>query len=232
MSSTQAEALAQTLILADRAQARALIEAWASEKGYESVVLELLCPALEIIGQGWSDSSGEVSLSQGYVAAKIAEEVLGKVLELRQGVGTAQAVKGSLVLGNIQDDFHPLGRKMVASFLRLDGWEVHDLGVDVSAQDLVDKAEATGARVVGASAMMYTTAKNVLALRQEIDRRGLKGRLQLAVGGAVFKLRPELVEEFGADGTAATALQAPALVAALGQRSCDHDAALRGGGAL
>jgi methanogenic corrinoid protein MtbC1 len=232
MSSTQAEALAQTILLADRAKARSLIEAWASEKGYESVVLELLSPALEIIGQGWSEGSGEVSLSQGYVAAKIAEEVLGKVLELRLGVGGAQAVKGSLVLGNIQDDFHPLGRKMVASFLRLDGWEVHDLGVDVSAQDLVDKAEATGARVVGASAMMYTTAKNVLALRQEIDRRGLKGRLQLAVGGAVFKLRPELVEEFGADGTTATALQAPALFAELWQRSCVFEAALREGGAL
>ena len=231
MSSTQAEALAAIILLADRTRARSLIEAWAQEKGYDSVVLELLSPAFEIIGKGWEEGAGEVSLSQGYVAAKIAEEVLGKVLELRMGAGETQVTRGPIVLGNIQDDFHPLGRKMVASFLRLEGWDVHDLGVDVSAKDLVDKAEATGARVVGVSAMMHTTAKNVQLLRQEIDRRGLKGRLQLAVGGAVFKLRPELVEECGADGTAVTALQAPALFEELWQRSCACEAALRSGDA-
>ena len=229
MSSTEAEALAESIRMADRTRARALIENWAIAKGYVSVVMDLLSPALEIIGRGWSEGSGEVSLSQGYVAAKIAEEVMGKVLEQRSKNSEPYASKGPVVLGNIQDDYHPLGRKMVVSFLRLEGWEVHDLGVDASAKDLVDTAQIAGARVVGASAMMYSTAKNVLLLRQEIDRRGLNGRLQLAVGGAVFKLRPELVEELGADGTAPTALHAPALFEELWQRSCAFEAALRQG---
>jgi methanogenic corrinoid protein MtbC1 len=59
--------------------------------------------------------------------------------------------------------------------------------------------------------MMLTTAENVRALRNEIDARGLRGRVRLAVGGAVFKLRPELMDEVGGDGTASSAIQAPEL---------------------
>jgi methanogenic corrinoid protein MtbC1 len=69
----------------------------------------------------------------------------------------------------------------------------------------VDKAIEVGAFVVGASAMMQTTALNIRKLRDLIDARGLKGRLKLAVGGAVFNWRPELVAEVGGDGTSGNA---------------------------
>ncbi|MDE3032549.1 MAG: corrinoid-binding protein, partial [Acidobacteriota bacterium] len=81
----------------------------------------------------------------------------------------------------------------------------------------LDAAEAQGARVIGASAMMYTTAKNAARLREELERRGQAGRIQLALGGAVFKLRPELVATFGGDGTAPSAVEAPALFERLWQ---------------
>jgi methanogenic corrinoid protein MtbC1 len=93
--------------------------------------------------------------------------------------------------------------------------------VDVPAGQFVDEAEAKGVRVIGASAMMYTTARNVVRIREELERRGLAGRIQLAVGGAVFKLRPELVAEFGGDGTAASAVEASPLFQELWQRSLD-----------
>jgi methanogenic corrinoid protein MtbC1 len=230
MQATSIDDLVESIRQADRTRARVLVEAWAAEKGYESVVLDLLSPALESIGKGWSEGTGEVSLAQAYVASKLAEEVLGKVLAQRAGSGVVASTKGPVVVGNIQDDFHPLGRKMVASFLRLEGWDVRDLGVDVSAKDFVDTAQRVGARVLGVSAMMYSTAKNVVDLRREIDTRGLHGQLQLAVGGAVFKLRPELLQAFGADGTAATALDAPALFETLWQRSRAFQAGLQGGG--
>lgn len=223
------EALVEAILAADRPRARALIEAWAAASSYAGVVVDLLGPALEVIGRAWGENTGEVSLSQGYVAARIAEEVLAKALEEKAGAGAMPAAKGPVVIGNIQDDYHPLGRKMVTSFLRMEGWEVHDLGVDVSPVELVDQAVALHTRVLGASAMMYSTAKNVRDLRREIDRRGLNGRLQLAVGGAIFKLRPELVEEFGADGTAGSALEAPALFERLWRRSCAREVP---GGAL
>jgi len=59
--------------------------------------------------------------------------------------------------------------------------------------------------------MMYTTAINIKKVRQELDKRGLSGKIKLVAGGAVFRIRPELVNEVGSDGTAGNAILAPAL---------------------
>jgi len=217
--------LLEAIQRADRAGANAVIEAWASGHSFHRVVPELLTPTLETFGKMWAQAVNGVSLATGYVASKVAEDVLSRLLlEAHSGDGPKPLAKGPVLVGNVEDDFHPLGRKMVAAFLRADGWEVHDLGVDVPPAQFVDTAERTGARVIGASAMMYTTAKNVAGLRGEIDRRGLRGKVQLAVGGAVFKLRPELVEAFGGDGTAASAVEAPALFDQLWARALTFDA--------
>ncbi|MDP2875707.1 MAG: cobalamin-dependent protein [Holophaga sp.] len=215
------EELLSAIADADRALASELIEAWAQEHSHEAAVTGLLTPTLNEFGIRWAAAGHDVSLSQGYVAAKVAEDLLLKILANRQATGnTPPTERGTVVLGNVQDDYHPLGRKMVAAFLRMAGWRVCDLGVDVEPAAFVDAAVANGARVIGASAMMLSTARNVPQLRAEINNRGLEGRVQLAVGGAVFKLRPELVAEFGGDGTAGDALQAPALIEQLWATSC------------
>jgi methanogenic corrinoid protein MtbC1 len=59
--------------------------------------------------------------------------------------------------------------------------------------------------------MMYSTAINIRKVREELDRRHLSGTIQLAVGGAVFNLRPELVAEVGGDATAKVATDVPDL---------------------
>jgi len=206
---------------ADRVGANAVIDAWALGRSFRRVIPDLLSPTLDTFGRLWAHGEDGISLATGYVASKIAEDVLSRVLlEATASGAPARPAKGPVVLGNVEDDFHPLGRKMVAAFLRADGWEVHDLGVDIGPAQFLDKAEESGARVIGASAMMYTTAKNIAKLREEIDRRGLRGQIQLAVGGAVFKLRPELVEAFGGDGTAPSAVEAPLLFERLWQQAC------------
>lgn len=180
----------------------------ARERGYLAAIAAELEPVLFRIGELWSSEA--ISLAQGYVAGKLAERVLTEAAEAGEGAGSA-APKGSAVLGNVEDDYHTLGRRMVAAFLRLDGWIVHDLGSDVGAEAFVDAALKTGSRIIGVSSMMLSTAKNLPRLRREIDGRGLGDGLKLAVGGAIFRLRPELVGELGADGTSATAMEAPAL---------------------
>ncbi|BDU68310.1 corrinoid-binding protein [Geothrix oryzae] len=218
--------LLEAIQKADRAGANAVVDAWAMGRSFHRVIPELLAPTLETFGKLWAQGTGGVSLATGYVASKVAEDVLSRLLlESASRETPALPAKGPVLVGNVEDDFHPLGRKMVAAFLRAAGWEVHDLGVDIGPAQFVDMAEETGARVIGASAMMFTTAKNVAKLRDEIDRRGLRGRLQLAVGGAVFKLRPELVEAFGGDGTAASAAEAPALFERLWQQALTFEPA-------
>ncbi len=202
---------------ADRAGANALLDAWAARHGYEEVFKLLLEPAL--IGIGESITGEKHTLTQAYVAAKVAEDMLTRAVNQPGANAYAEPEKGPVVLGNAEGDFHALGRRMVATMLRSKGWLVHDLGNDVPPEEFVDQALATGARVIGVSAMTMTTAQGIRALRQELDTRGLTGRMQLAVGGAVFLVMPGLVEEVGGDGTASNMFAAPGLFERLWQAS-------------
>lgn len=203
------------IIEARRDKAVELLTTEGTTKGFSQVVHEILEPVLVEIGERWAKD--RLSLAQGYVAGKVAEDVLLKMAQ--SSPLPAARRKGPVVIGNIEDDYHALGRKMVAIFLTAAGWEVIDLGNDVLPTQFVDKAEECSARIIGVSAMMLTTAENIRLVRQELDRRGLSGRVQLAVGGAVINLRPELAPALGGDGTCRNAIQASDLFNNLWSRS-------------
>jgi methanogenic corrinoid protein MtbC1 len=217
------QSLIEAILRADRPGANALIDGWVAEHGTQRLLVDLLDPMLSHIGDEWQGGAA-ATLAQAYVAARVAEDALARIAAQAQPTPSIEATKGPVVIGNIEDDFHALGRKMVGTFLRADGWIVHDLGNDVLPATFVDKALEVGARVIGVSAMMLTTARNIRRLREEIDRRGLTGRLQLAVGGAVFRVCPGLDREVGGDGTAGSALDAPALFATLWQKAVPPEA--------
>jgi methanogenic corrinoid protein MtbC1 len=217
--------LLEAVLRADQAGANALLDAWAAEHGYARLLIDVIEPMLEYIGRTYMQSQS-VTLAQAYVAGMIAEDALNKMAAQNRRVqGEETPPKGPVVIGNIEEDFHSLGRRMLGTFLTAEGWIVHDLGNDVSPAAFLDKAQEVGARIVGASAMMLTTARNIRLLREEIDRRGLTRRIQLAVGGAIFLLRPELVHEVGGDGTSPNALGAARLFDDLWRRSLEAEAA-------
>ncbi len=197
----KAELLLNAMVRADRQEAAQLIDRLMSE-GMKppEIMLEVLDPALLQLGRLWGRET--VSLAQTFVAAKIAEDVLMRCVP---DDGPSAPHNSPVVIGNIEDDFHSLGRRIVTAFLRASGWRVYDLGNDVLAEQFIEKALEVKASVIGVSAMMQTTALNIRKLREQIDAKGLQGRLKLAVGGAVFNWRPDLVAEVGADGTAQNA---------------------------
>ncbi len=211
------EALVALIKQADRAGANALLDQWAEQYGYEQMFKIILEPALVIIGD---TITAELStLAQAYVAAKVAEDMLNKITRLAQEKDGAQPVRGPIVLGNAEEDFHAMGRRMVATMLRSKGWVVCDLGNDVTAAEFVDKAVEIDARVIGVSAMTMTTANNIREVRRELDARGLSGRIQLAAGGAVFLVVPDLFARVGADGTSSSMFDAPRLFEQLWQKA-------------
>ncbi len=199
--------LLTAMINADRSAAAALVEqVLASGVEPRQVIADILDPAIVRLGQLWEAET--MSLAQNFVASKIAEDTLLRCIPDKADNAHG---KGAVVIGNIEDDFHSLGRKTVGLFLAAAGWEVHDLGNDVPAEELLAKALEVNACVIGASAMMQTTALNIRKLRQLIDEGAFAGRIKLAVGGAVFNWRPELVAEVGGDGTAHNAIGADEL---------------------
>ncbi len=218
--------LVTAILGANRKSANHLLERFAQEYGFDLTVTKILEPSLERIGLMW-EKTAEVSLAQGYVAGKIAEDFMTKMVEQCNGNQSLKInvsknewmynkeselySKKIAVIGNIEDDYHALGRKLVGTFLTMAGWQVHDLGNDVPAEDFVQTAIEKDANVIGASAMMYSAAMNIAKVREEIDKQNIAKKIKLAVGGAVFRLKPELVQEVGGDGTAPNAVKAPLL---------------------
>ncbi len=186
-----------------------LLLEWASQSSFKEVIFNILEPLLVQWGKLWMQ--GKLSLAHGYLSGKVAEEFYLIASKNEEFMNSKAKNKGTIILGNIEDDFHPLGRRLVNIFATAAGWNIIDLGNDVPAEIFVEKAVENQAKIIAVSAMMFTTAKNILKIRTEIDRIFLSDKIKLAVGGAVFKLRPELVEEIGGDGTADNAIEAPAL---------------------
>jgi methylmalonyl-CoA mutase cobalamin-binding domain/chain len=204
----QVKNLVAFMTAADRAGALELVDTM-REQGINDnkVITEVLDPALIAFGKLWGKQ--EVSLSQTYVAAKIAEGILNRCSDSKKLIETEK--KGRVVLGNIEDDFHGLGRRVVKSFAEASGWDVIDLGCDVLAEDFIESALKEDACIIGVSAMMQTSALNIRKVRELIDERSLSSRIKLAVGGAVFNWRKELISEVGADGSCSNASEADAL---------------------
>jgi methanogenic corrinoid protein MtbC1 len=210
--------LVEFILATDLKKGSALVEQWAARYGHVRAITELVAPALAKIGDMWLDP-GKVSLAQGYVASRFAEEFLQRAEPHLDQESDRQNTKGPVVLGCIEDDFHTLGYKLVSVFLRTNGWRVKDLGTDVLPDTFIDRALETGARVIGVSAMLYSSALNIQKLRAEIDGRALTDCLKLAVGGAVFNSRMGTDKEVGADGTAPNAMVSPELFDSLWRQS-------------
>lgn len=137
----------------------------------------------------------EIFLPDVLLAAKAmyAGMDLLKPLMLRDGIPTI----GKVVIGTVQGDLHDIGKNLVAIMLRGAGFEVIDLGNDVTPEKFLDAAEKEGAAVIGMSALLTTTMpvmKKVIELAKE---RRLYGKKKFIVGGA--PLSSQYASEIGAD---------------------------------
>lgn len=205
--------LGDTINDGEKDKAVKLLSDWAEKAGYKEIIFTVLEPLLIKWGKLWMQ--GKLSLAHGYLSGKVAEEFYLIASQSQEFLVSKNEVKGTIVLGNIEDDFHPLGRRLVNIFSKASGWNTVDLGNDVIAENFIESAVEHNASIIAVSAMMFTTAKNIEKIRKELDRQSLSGKIKLAVGGAVFKLRPELVADVGGDGTADNAIDAPALFESL-----------------
>jgi 5-methyltetrahydrofolate--homocysteine methyltransferase len=182
----------------------------------EKVVFDIIIPGMErMIGGMISDNL--VTLSQHFLAAQIAEEVVDRLIPL---FATAPEIRGHVVIGTSHGDFHGLGKKIVIGCLRAGMFEVTDLGINVAPERFVDEAVAVGAEVIAISSMMVHTAtgeRGAMRVRQLLQERGLENRIRIIVGGAPYRFHDSMFREVGADAWADTAAEAPAVVARLVQ---------------
>lgn len=169
---------------------------------------------LEVINEGFSKGirkmgdlfdRGEVFLPTLIVAS---EAMVAAVKILEQALPQEErGVKlGTVVLGTIEGDVHDIGKGIVATMLRVYGFEVHDLGRDVPITTFVEKAKEVNANIVGSSALMTTTLVGQKTLEKALKDAGLREKVKTMVGGAVAT--EHWAAKIGADLYAETAGEA------------------------
>lgn len=156
----------------------------------------ILVPALEEIGSEWEDN--QLSLSQVFMAGKLSEEFLKQILIDTKQTHRSQPNIAIVLL----EDTHPLGKRIVCSVLRASGLIIHDYG-PLTVEQVVSRIHEEQIDILLISTLMLSSALRVKALKELIDKNGLKTRL--VVGGAPFRLDPNLWKHVGADATSVTA---------------------------
>jgi len=121
--------------------------------------------------------------------------------------------RGKIVLGSVWGDLHDIGKNLVGIMLRGAGFEVLDLGHDVPPERFVETAERESARVLGLSALLTTTMTGMGQVVELVERRGLRDRIRIIVGGA--PLSEAFAREIGADAYGFDAANAVERVKAL-----------------
>lgn len=143
-------------------------------------------------------------------AMKKATAILEPEMERR---GTERHVTGRVVLGTVKGDIHEIGKSLVGTLLSANGFEVHDLGVDVPFAKFAEKAREVGADIVGVSALLTTTMIGQQNVIEALDDLGLRPQVKVMVGGA--PVTREWAEKIGADGYSGDALGAVELAKTL-----------------
>jgi corrinoid protein of di/trimethylamine methyltransferase len=165
-------------------------------------------PGMDVVGEGFA--KGELfipDLMMSGEAMKAAIATLEPELMKRK---LQRKVLGKVVIGTVQGDIHEIGKTLVATMLAANGFEVHDLGVDVSPQQFVDTVRDVQADVVGLSALLTTTILNQEAVIQHLKEAGLREQVKVIIGGVPAD--PEWAKEIGADAYADNATEAVAMV--------------------
>ncbi|MDP7077111.1 MAG: corrinoid protein [Desulfobacterales bacterium] len=126
---------------------------------------------------------GEIFLPHLIIAS---EAMTAAVKILEQAMPSDQVGKklAKVVLGTIEGDVHDIGKGIVATMLRVSGFEVFDLGRDVPIDNFVQKAKEVDADVIGSSALMTTTQVGQKKLEAALEEEGLRDKVKTMVGGA------------------------------------------------
>lgn len=172
----------------------------ARQAGLEPLVIieQGLRPGMDIVGERFS--CGEAFIPHLVLAGRAMQSGM-KVLEpelKKHGEGGPPA--GTAVIGTVKGDIHEIGKSLVGIMLTANGFDVHDLGVDVPIETFVAKVRETGAQILGLSALLTTTMIAQRRVIEALDAANMRGQVKVLVGGA--PVGQAWADEIGADGYA------------------------------
>jgi 5-methyltetrahydrofolate--homocysteine methyltransferase len=166
-------------------------------------LLEEAKTAMQIVGQRFSEGTYFIPdlVYSGKIMERISEAIKPKLLK-----GPETERVGKFVIGSVAGDLHDIGKNLVTFMLDVNGFEVYDLGVDVSPQAFVEKIKEVESEIVGLSGFLTSVYKAMKDTVDAIQAAGLRDRVNIMIGGGVMD---EGVREYcGADAYGPDAMAA------------------------
>jgi len=173
------------------------------------LINEGFIPGINKVGEMFE--SGTLFLPELVRAAKAMQDATD-IINAAIPTGEAQS-QGRVVIGTVEGDVHDIGKTIVISLMKANGFSVLDLGRDVSTERFIEEADKFNADIIGTSALLTTTMEGQRRLEYELKKTGLKKRFKTMVGGAPITKR--WAKRIGADAFAENAIEAVRLAKAL-----------------
>ncbi|MBM4309008.1 MAG: cobalamin-binding protein [Deltaproteobacteria bacterium] len=168
----------------------------------ETILKNGLITAMERIGVRFRN--GEVFIPEVLIAARAMHAgmaILKPILARSTGV-----MAGKVAIGTVKGDLHDIGKNLVIMMLEGGGFEVIDLGIDVSSDKFIEAIHTHQLQAIGLSALLTTTIMEMKNVIQAIEKAGLRKKVKVIVGGA--PVNEKFSKEIGADGYAPDAASA------------------------
>ncbi len=168
-------------------------------------------PGVDYVGEQFA--ARQMFLPDLVMAAEAMKAGIGVLEPEMRRRGRQREFLGRVVLGTVKGDIHEIGKTLVGILLSAGGFEVVDLGVNVTAETFAAKAGELQADIVGVSSLLTTTMALQRGVVEALDRAQLRPRVKIIVGGA--PVTRKWAEEIGADGYGRDAVGAVALAKSL-----------------
>ena len=166
------------------------------------ILNEGLIPAMEVVGEKFKND--ELYIPEVINIANSFKKSVAVIKPLI--MDTDIKLAGKVLIGTVAGDMHDVGKNIVVLMLEANGFEVIDLGVNVTNQDFVDKAKEHNVDVLGMSALLTTTMPNISQIIDILKEQGLNGRVKTIIGGA--PINETFAQEVGADAYGHDAIDA------------------------
>jgi len=158
------------------------------------LVNDYMIPAMGEVGRRFE--CNEFFVPELLIAARAMKSALGLVRPLLAASGAQPA--GRVAVGTVKGDLHDIGKNLVAAMLEGNGFEVIDLGVNVSPEQFIATVKEKGANIIAMSALLTTTMPAMRTTVEALKQAGVRDQVKVLIGGA--PITQKYADEIGADG--------------------------------
>ena len=163
------------------------------------VINDYMSKAMEVIGQRFEE--GKAFVPELLMAARAMKGALEQLKPLMAGNDTSRI--GTVVIGTVKGDLHDIGKNLVASMLEGCGFEVINLGVDISSEKFIQSIKENNANILCLSALLTTTMDYMKDIIVALEEEGIRNQVKVMIGGA--PINSAFADKIRADGYSSNA---------------------------